>query len=176
MLGFLLFFACRERIALLVCLDWTASMLGFLLLFVAYRAVSFVVELHCCAWILALFLCMQRKNCTAILIFLFYFKMLTKPCHSMERKQCHSLHIWPVQFWEQGYKLSHALFLWFSSVASSSAWSTYNSQTVVWSPAVLKSLMLTELWSQVEMQRILVHTVRDGSSFFVFFLPGNFSL
>jgi hypothetical protein len=29
----------------------------------------------------------------------------------------------------------------FQTVASSSAWSTYNSQTVVWSPAVLKSLM-----------------------------------
>lgn len=83
---------------------------------------------------------MQRKNCTAILRFFFYFKMLTKPCHSMKRRQCHSLHIWPVQFWQQGSKLSHALFLWFSSVASS-AWSTYNSQTVVWSPAVLKSLM-----------------------------------
>ncbi len=81
MLGFL--FARRERIALL----------GFLLFFVAYRAVSFVVEWHCCAWILALFLCMQRKNCTAILRFLFYFKMLTKPCSLMERKQCHSLHI-----------------------------------------------------------------------------------
>jgi hypothetical protein len=24
---------------------------------------------------------------------LFYFKMLTKPCSLMERKQCHSLHI-----------------------------------------------------------------------------------
>lgn len=120
--------------------DCTASMLGFLLFFAAYTAVSFVVELHCCAWILALFLCMQRKNCTAILGFLFYFKMLTKPCHLLERKQCRSLHSWQVQFWEQGSKLLHALFLWFSSIASSSAWSTYNSQTVVWSPAVLKSL------------------------------------
>lgn len=131
-------------LAVLLCMQrkyCTASMLGFLLFFFAYRAVSFVVELHCYARILALFLCMQRKNCTAMLGFLFYFKMLTKPCHSLERKHCHSLHIWQVQFWEQGSKLSHMLFLWFLSIASSSAWSAYKSQTVVWSPAVLKSLM-----------------------------------
>jgi hypothetical protein len=83
---------------------------------------------------------------------LFYFKMLTKPRHLLERKQSHSLHIWQVQFWEQGSKLLHVLFLWFLSIASSSAGLTYNSQTVVWSPAVLKSLMWQNCEAKLKCQ------------------------